>query len=63
MVGAVKAALSTLVKENTSESIVERMSYLRIRSISIGIKGFWGFAKARLAKYFGMPPHSFSLHL
>jgi hypothetical protein len=28
-----------------------------------GIEGFWGFAKIRLAKYRGMHPHSFSLHL
>jgi transposase-like protein len=28
-----------------------------------GIKGFWGMAKVRMAKFKGLPKHTFHLHL
>ena len=28
-----------------------------------GIEGFWGMAKVRLAKFKGLPKHTFHLHL
>lgn len=33
------------------------------RSHINGIENFWGLAKVRLAKYRGIPPHTFPLHL
>lgn len=35
----------------------------RVRIHINGIEGFWGMAKVRLAKFKGLPKHTFHLHL
>ena len=48
------------VKHGANEFVRDELTHLTHVN---GIESFWGFAKHRLARFYGIAPHTFSLHL